>query len=867
MSSSTWYVRLGDQVLGPISHDELRDRALQGSVTAQTQVSRDGTDWTEAATVPGIVFGVPTSPVSDPPDAREWYLRDCIAGPGCNEPVVNLPSAETGKCGQSEAIVNLTEVICAAPPPTAFEGEILLELEKLRKPQGSWIGALVTLAISLVLFIGLGMWGNPSVFIVSLISVLLIHELGHYVGMRVFGYQNARMFFIPFFGAAVSGQRTHTESYKDAIVALLGPLPGLFLAVILLTLAPYIDIRFRSHVISFSILLVWINGFNLLPIYPLDGGRFFSQILFSRNRYLELIFQLVATITMIFVAAQMDIKIFYILGVLVLLRIGPAFMMNDIAQRVARQLHSPLPPVTKPIPLPVFRTILAQVATCEKTANGLADKVFQVWEKLHISPPGIAVTVGLMFVYGLAALPVFYSWANSGSTVSPKLAADPCLAYCDRGRSCLEKGDNDKAIAEYTEAIRLDPKRAKAYNDRGVAYRNAGEYDKAISDCNEAARLDPQLADAFLIRGDAYRGKREYDKAIADYVVAIRLNPKSAVTYYSRGDAYAGKGECDKAIADYSEAIRFDPKNTEVFLIRGLAYAQKGDNDKAIADFTEAITLAPKLTPAYSNRGEEYLKAGENDKAIADCTEAIRLDPTLAIAYNNRGLAYFNKGENDKAITDWTEAIQLNPTCAMVYVSRGEAYREKHEYDAAIADCTKAIRLDPKSATAYMARGEAYAQKGDNDKAIADYNEAIQLNPKNALAYYSRGLAFGTKGVRDKAIADYTASIRLDPHAQAYCNRGLAYDCKGEHDKAIADCTEAIRLDPQFAWAYFYRGSAYGRKGEYDKAIADLTKAIELDPKNAKAFELRAIAYEQKGELGKAEDDHKRAKELGYKSE
>ena len=66
------------------------------------------------------------------------------------------------------------------------------------------------------------------------------------------------------------------------------------------------------------------------------------------------------------------------------------------------------------------------------------------------------------------------------------------------------KGDYDKAIADFTEAIRLNPKIAKAYNNRGLAYENKGDYDKAIADCTEAIRLDPKFAEAYHNRGAAY---------------------------------------------------------------------------------------------------------------------------------------------------------------------------------------------------------------------------------------------------------------------------------------------------------------------------------------------------------------------------
>ena len=52
------------------------------------------------------------------------------------------------------------------------------------------------------------------------------------------------------------------------------------------------------------------------------------------------------------------------------------------------------------------------------------------------------------------------------------------------------------AIADYTEAIRLDPKYAKAYNNRGAAYKAKGQHDRATSDFTEAIRLNPEDAEA-----------------------------------------------------------------------------------------------------------------------------------------------------------------------------------------------------------------------------------------------------------------------------------------------------------------------------------------------------------------------------------
>ena len=77
-------------------------------------------------------------------------------------------------------------------------------------------------------------------------------------------------------------------------------------------------------------------------------------------------------------------------------------------------------------------------------------------------------------------------------------AKDSAIAHPERGLSYKSKGDFDRAIADFSEAIRFDPKYAEAYYLRGVVYGNKGDLDRAIADLNEAIRLDPRSAVAYL---------------------------------------------------------------------------------------------------------------------------------------------------------------------------------------------------------------------------------------------------------------------------------------------------------------------------------------------------------------------------------
>jgi tetratricopeptide (TPR) repeat protein len=190
--------------------------------------------------------------------------------------------------------------------------------------------------------------------------------------------------------------------------------------------------------------------------------------------------------------------------------------------------------------------------------------------------------------------------ANPRPTATPEPALRPVAhasaavqaeEHYERGLACDRLGDHDRAIAEYNEAIRLDPKCARVYPKRGVAYSKMGDFDRAIADFTAALQSDPKSAATLVDRAAAYNKKGDYDRAIADCTAALELEPQSALAYANRGFAYKGKGDLDRAIVDCTEAIRLDPYHARAHYTRALAWASKGDQLKADADFAAAKRL------------------------------------------------------------------------------------------------------------------------------------------------------------------------------------------------------------------------------------------------------------------------------------
>ena len=102
-----------------------------------------------------------------------------------------------------------------------------------------------------------------------------------------------------------------------------------------------------------------------------------------------------------------------------------------------------------------------------------------------------------------------------------------------------------------------------AFYNRGRYLHQQGEFRRAIADFDQAILLNPQFSQAHGARGLAHYRLGDHDRAIADQSQAIRIDPGYGIAYYNRGLAYEQTGDDARALPDFRQALRLIPAGSE----------------------------------------------------------------------------------------------------------------------------------------------------------------------------------------------------------------------------------------------------------------------------------------------------------------
>ncbi|HVT87094.1 MAG TPA: site-2 protease family protein [Chitinophagaceae bacterium] len=185
-------------------------------------------------------------------------------------------------------------------------------------------------SLALYLAVGYFFFSSNWMLVLALTGIVLFHEFGHFLAMKLYNYKDLGIFFIPLVGAYASGKKHEVSQLQSVIILLAGPVPGIIVGVVLHYIAPHIAHDYSQVYLLSRIawILIFLNLFNLLPVYPLDGGQLLNRLFLDGSHIIGQIFIVISAGLMIWFALYGMQRPFYPLLIL------PVFLLSRLAADV-----------------------------------------------------------------------------------------------------------------------------------------------------------------------------------------------------------------------------------------------------------------------------------------------------------------------------------------------------------------------------------------------------------------------------------------------------------------------------------------------------------------------------------------------------
>ena len=276
------------------------------------------------------------------------------------------------------------------------------------------------------------------------------------------------------------------------------------------------------------------------------------------------------------------------------------------------------------------------------------------------------------------------------------------------------------SIAEYNEAVRINPRYAEAWFDLGASYYNHGEFENAIVAYEKAVALKNDNPEAFENLADAYRQVRQYQKAEGNYNIAVgsidrtdrrNKDPKGTADLYSKLGFIQGRLQrWGAAVISLENAVKISPDGYD-YTNLGWAYYNAAQIDKASKRQADATT---KLT-----RGREVLQ------------KAVDMNVNNAGTYMNLGLTQNDLGEYDNAVNSFNKALSLRANWVPALNELGFAYRYLNKLDDAVKNFRLATENDSKYYPAFYNLAEAEYRRGNTKEAKKAQEALRKIDPNS----------------------------------------------------------------------------------------------------------------------------------------
>ena|SRR5215216_2908950 len=455
---------------------------------------------------------------------------------------------------------------------------------------------------------------------------ILLHELGHAFAAKLV-HAEVKSIVIWLLGGLTTLNREPEKPLHRLVIYVAGPVVTFLLGALFLGLYFYTTIRIADSSLSIywtlSLSLAVLNTvlfiFNILPVYPLDGGKILqalTEFFFGKSRanlitmvisipvllglvvfgiytrdYILLFFCIFIAIA-ISTLNQRTLR-WVNLGINLLFRRAGYYYLQGDFDRAASYCTRAMERNPKQVNHYLMR------AACYLNMLQNENALMDIQQALTVAP-NHEMALMLRGDIGLIEKDVdtALEWYERARQINPNSA----LPYFGQGSARMDKNEYQPALEQLNKAISILASIPLFYVVRSKAHYRLGNFDAAHQDQDSALQLSEKDA---LTRADF---NLQFEQGYLDwaenyYARVLLKHPRSWYAYQGRADAYRANHEYEKAISDYTQALMMNTREPRLYLGRGICYQAQGEIDCAIADYRYVSIITKKAHFQRQARG------------------------------------------------------------------------------------------------------------------------------------------------------------------------------------------------------------------------------------------------------------------------
>jgi len=489
-------------------------------------------------------------------------------------------------------------------------------------------------------------------WLTGFIFSIFFHELAHALAAKRASIE-VKNIVLWLLGGFTNLVRASEKPLHRLVISAAGPIITLLLAVLFFliyffmpsSLSLILDYLFPRLFISLAVVNAILFVFNILPVYPLDGGHILhslSEFIFGK-RYANIITMLISIPVLggliwlgvrsrdyILLASCILIAIavgtlnkhtlrWISLGLNYLLKRGGYHFLREDYERAVKYYSRDIAREPNQLNNYIARFV------CYLWMLEWEKALYDIERALEIAPDN---AMALVMRGDLHVLNKEYDSALGVISRACEIKPDWAPAHIDHGSVLLDMGDPESALQKMNLGISLQTDIPAFFIARSMAYFKLGDLNAAHNDQDFALQLsekDALIKPEFSIVG--YEGYLDWAEDF--YGRVIQVKPQSNYAYQGRADAYRVNNEFQRSVEDYTKALEITPNDPLLYLARGRSYKAMDETELAAADFLQVLKLTDKLH--LKHHAEVLLQSigygsNENNPSQETTMESIELE-------------------------------------------------------------------------------------------------------------------------------------------------------------------------------------------------------------------------------------------------